>query len=1194
MRQALYLLVLLQFAILSACGGGSNGASGTIDPITTNPTTPTAPTNPSTPALTGEIKGFAYAVDAAGPLANVKVSVPGTGNVSATTDADGKFTLPNLPEAPLAVIKFEAEGYAPAYTSVAIVAKQTTLTEAHLTKTGTTVTVSAAQANTISIPKSTAQVSLAAGSLVNAQTGSAPSGNVTVKVTPIDPATNAASMPGDYTAIDAAGVVSTIQSFGALNVEITDATGSKMNLAAGKSSTIRIPLATRTPLADVPPTIPLFYFDDVKGRWVEEGSAVLKGTGANLYYEGTVTHFSYWNADSIFRDQTIYANGCVVDSSGQPIANAIVRSEGLDYSSSGSYAYTDINGNFRIPVKRNARSNVYAQVLSTNGNTLARSNAAVIEPADTDVSTSSCLVLDISAAIKPQIVEPLSDFTGLDGDLVFFSANVNCLYPIAYQWYRNGVAINGATYNYYSFLANSLGLDNGAKISFAARCLTNTVFSNSSTLSIKGRGAPFITQQPQSVSAVVGQTVVFRVAATGSANFKYQWLRNGVAINNANTSTYVINTVDILDNGNNYSVVVENDLGRAISVDATLTVASPSFVTFTTQPRDTITFEGSNVSFFATVAQPFGVRYQWFKDGQPILGATNSSYFLSRVRLADSGSNFYVEATNSLGKVSSSVARLTVNVARVPQITRQPANLTAQLGERLALSVAASGSYNFTYQWLRDGTPIVGATDSIYFLPPARDADNGTRYSVIVTNVAGSTTSATATLTVAQLSAPTIRRQPADTTIVAGQAALFTVEATGSLPISYQWYRGPDLIPGATSAIYTTPTLSRLDSGNRYSVTVTNAAGTVSSNLATVTVSDPVGPSITSQPASVTVLIGQSTTFFVLANGTAPITYQWFKDGVAIPGATANAYTIASPAAADNGSRYKVTVTNGTSSVTSSEAVLTVGAQSAQDRDDFEAVVAVPGYFAVSAGNTGDLIDGEPAVFVPTSAVCKSGSVAATFDGGPLPAPGTAVPTSGTHTLASTFNTCLTANDEIKSGGSSVTASFLQNGTSQPYSATASNLRISTPAGSTTPFDRTLNGPISGNVTSSKTTTLETSDVNYTFSNGATIKNNVTNNLATFKSGSFRLFSTDVLNASASNPRRPQRVRYEYGSVIYLIGSVTYVLNGFVEFDFGANGLSVPTITGDLTLTANGVKAGRTYYVNNQPVYELTKLVQKF
>src|SRR2546421_62388 len=175
--------------------------------------------------------------------------------------------------------------------------------------------------------------------------------------------------------------------------------------------------------------------------------------------------------------------------------------------------------------------------------------------------------------------------------------------------------------------------------------------------------------------------------------------------------------------------------------------------------------------------------------------------------------------------------------------------------------------------------------------------------------------------------APSITTQPASQTVTVGQTATFTVVATGTAPLSYQWRKSGTAISGATAPTYTTPATTSADSGSQFTVVVSNTAGSVTSNAATLTVNaSATAPSITTQPASQTLTVGQTATFTVVATGTAPLSYQWQKNGTAITGATSATCTTPATTSADNGAQFVVVVSNVAGNVTSNAATLTVNA----------------------------------------------------------------------------------------------------------------------------------------------------------------------------------------------------------------------------------------------------------------------------
>jgi len=172
---------------------------------------------------------------------------------------------------------------------------------------------------------------------------------------------------------------------------------------------------------------------------------------------------------------------------------------------------------------------------------------------------------------------------------------------------------------------------------------------------------------------------------------------------------------------------------------------------------------------------------------------------------------------------------------------------------------------------------------------------------------------------------PSITMQPTSQTVTAGQTASFNVAAAGTAPLSYQWNKNGAMISGATLSSYTTPATTSSDNAAQFTLVVSNTAGSVTSNAATLTVNAaPVAPSITTQPASQTVTPGQSASFSVAATGTAPLSYQWRKNGTAISGATSSSYTTPATTSADNGAQFTVVATNTAGSVTSNAATLTV------------------------------------------------------------------------------------------------------------------------------------------------------------------------------------------------------------------------------------------------------------------------------
>lgn len=161
------------------------------------------------------------------------------------------------------------------------------------------------------------------------------------------------------------------------------------------------------------------------------------------------------------------------------------------------------------------------------------------------------------------------------------------------------------------------------------------------------------------------------------------------------------------------------------------------------------------------------------------------------------------------------------------------------VGSTATFSVAATGAQPLSYQWRKNQANISGATNASYTTAATTNADNGSAFDVVVSNgVLPNAVSMAATLTVtAAPVAPSITNSPKSVTVTVGQMATFTVVATGTAPLSYQWQKNQANINGANSASYTTPATALADSGSSFDVVVSNGIQpNATSGSATLTV----------------------------------------------------------------------------------------------------------------------------------------------------------------------------------------------------------------------------------------------------------------------------------------------------------------------------------------------------------------------
>jgi hypothetical protein len=245
---------------------------------------------------------------------------------------------------------------------------------------------------TIAVPGSTALVNLGASNALVDENDNLAAGSVTAKLTVIDPTQDSSVMPGNFSADDGTGNVGSIESFGAMTATFENAQGEHLNLGSGQQATVRIPLKDKS--GNPPASIPLYYYNTTTGRWVQEGTASLVDTGDpdTSYYEGSVSHFSTWNADILY--QRVMINGCVEDLDGNPVSGITVTSSGDDYTGTASTT-TDSDGRFSVAAKPSSSVLVYG---SSSGK---KTNTKKVQTSSGDYNMDTCLKLGtISASVK--------------------------------------------------------------------------------------------------------------------------------------------------------------------------------------------------------------------------------------------------------------------------------------------------------------------------------------------------------------------------------------------------------------------------------------------------------------------------------------------------------------------------------------------------------------------------------------------------------------------------------------------------------------------------------------------------------------------------------------------------------------------------------------------------------------------------
>ena len=399
---------------------------------------------------------------------------------------------------------------------------------------------------------------------------------------------------------------------------------------------------------------------------------------------------------------------------------------------------------------------------------------------------------------------------------------------LSYQWYNGTAPITGATF----------------PVIVSSSTATYTVAVTNSTGCI-GQSAPVSvvmnTLPPSAITVNGTSTICAGAAATLVApvgnGYSYQWLLNGTPITGATGGTY------LASGAGSYTVQVTNSAG------CSSTSALPAVISLNALPVATVTSSGptsvcSGGSVTLVANAGAGLTYQWYSNGVSLGASATSQTYVTSV-----SGNFTVKVTDANNCTNTSAGTL-VSIYPIPQASLVPSADTGfcQGGSVVLSAVSGSG---FTYQWIRNGTNIPGATNSYY------QATQVGFYAVQVTQNICSSTSATKHVSVYSL--------PADTASLLGSAEICVndsvqIVAQQGNGFTYQWLFNGAPIIGANQYNYWAKTIGV------YTVTVT-------SNYGCVTTTQPW--TVTQYPAPNPIIIGFGQT---LTTGNY-VSYQWYKGG---------------------------------------------------------------------------------------------------------------------------------------------------------------------------------------------------------------------------------------------------------------------------------------------------------------------------
>ncbi|HYR33519.1 MAG TPA: carboxypeptidase regulatory-like domain-containing protein, partial [Burkholderiales bacterium] len=376
MKKILYGALKAWLAVLLVSCGGNDAGGDSVD---ARPFAP--PGFGRAGSLIHGLLGIVVDANTGAPVVGATVAA---GSLTTTTDSAGNFTMPTIPNG-TSVVSFTLAAYAPQSRTIQVSPTIETSLIVQMVPNGATTppTFDPTAPTTLTVTGSTARVDINGG-LRDVNGNPPPGTSVNAVVTPIGPSLDAYLLPGEFVVTQAAGGNAPFETFGAVDVRITDSAGNPLSGAFAAPASIRIPVDTRFGGA-LPASVALMRFDPVTGLWIEDGTATLQGVAPSQFYGGAISRIATWTAGRVYTPSNITV--CVNDTANAPVGGARVYSDGIDYSGGGT-AWTNAAGVAVVPMKRGGQAVISANSpRSSNSATISAGQSAA------DFTLTPCLIM---------------------------------------------------------------------------------------------------------------------------------------------------------------------------------------------------------------------------------------------------------------------------------------------------------------------------------------------------------------------------------------------------------------------------------------------------------------------------------------------------------------------------------------------------------------------------------------------------------------------------------------------------------------------------------------------------------------------------------------------------------------------------------------------------------------------------------
>ena len=518
------------------------------------------------------------------------------------------------------------------------------------------------------------------------------------------------------------------------------------------------------------------------------------------------------------------------------------------------------------------------------------------------------------------------------GGVNYFAGGNPVVPTVSYQWLRNGVVIVGAVASSYVVASADLAARLSVRVTASSPGWVSRVVVSPVTVTAVVAGVwqgsfavPVVSAGPTGVLSVV---VPAGSITTPGATFTYQWLRDGVAVTGATLSTFKLTAADVDKDvsvrvtATKLAMVPTTKVLVSVPVDYSIVADAVPVISGVVRVGEVVSVGGVNYFAGGNPVVPT-VSYQWLRNGVVIVGAVASSYVVASadlaarlsVRVTASSPGWVSRVVVSPVTVTAVVAGVWQGSFAVPVVSAGPTGVLSVVVP--AGSITTPGA-TFTYQWLRDGVAVTGATLSTFKLTAA-DVDKDVSVRVTATKLAMVPT------TKVLVSVPVDYSIVADAVpVISGVVRVGEVVSVGGVnyfaggnpvvpTVSYQWLRNGVVIVGAVASSYA---LVVADLGKAVSVRVVASAPGLLSSVAATALSGSVtlgeidgdrgSPVVSkSSPATLTVALAAGS---VTEAGTT-LSYQWLRNGAPVAGATTGSYILAAPLDYAAEIRVRVTIT---------------------------------------------------------------------------------------------------------------------------------------------------------------------------------------------------------------------------------------------------------------------------------------------